>query len=244
VSPRKHRVICVASTKGGVGKSTTATSLSSVLASVYKQSTVLLDCDPQGSSTKMLGADVNLPGTAEFILNSGEVVEQKIDENLCLLAGSPKLSSPDIANLPSDFLRDALEGGGDTYVIDSSNQSFHLMNLSFLAATHVIAVSDRSTEGFNGARNIINHVNTINARKKGKKIQLILLLNLHKAKTERSKLRLEDAKQYADIPIFCLDEEEDLAKAAEVFEPICRWSSNKRKKYFQTYKEIIEEVFV
>jgi chromosome partitioning protein len=67
------RVICIANRKGGVGKTTTAINLAAALG-VAGQSTLLIDCDPQGNATSGIGVKVTEENLTLYDVLLGECV--------------------------------------------------------------------------------------------------------------------------------------------------------------------------
>lgn len=74
------KTICVANTKGGVGKTTSAIFLASVLSSMnYK--VLLKDCDPQGSATNWIENVKELGKSVPFDLNIANMRTLKNTDN-------------------------------------------------------------------------------------------------------------------------------------------------------------------
>lgn len=89
-------VVTVTKRKGGVGGTTIATGLASVLAE--RGPVLLVDLDPQGSASQALGLAITVPGSAEAL--AGQVVEPStVDRapNLAVWVGSPYLDRTECA---------------------------------------------------------------------------------------------------------------------------------------------------
>jgi chromosome partitioning protein len=70
-------IICIASQKGGTGKTTTAVNLSASLA-LFEKNTLLVDCDPAGNATTNLGIDKKSLSFDLYHALAGEIKPQDV----------------------------------------------------------------------------------------------------------------------------------------------------------------------
>lgn len=142
------QVICIANQKGGIGKTTTATALASILDSLGHK-TLLIDADPQGNSTDTYRAlSKDTPTLYDVILDLEDplpimdsIQKTEIGD---IIASDPELKSADI-KLPTDgdeyfILKDAMSSlkGYDYVVIDTAPADNKLLKNCLIAADKVI----------------------------------------------------------------------------------------------------------
>ncbi len=90
------KIIMFGNQKGGVGKTTTALNMATIIAaSQFK--TLLIDFDPQGNSTSGINGDKKRAGTYQWIINDFEKPIQKTYiPNLDLISSNMELAAADV----------------------------------------------------------------------------------------------------------------------------------------------------
>ena len=152
--PTQTRIITVANQKGGVGKTTTAVNLASVLARNGAR-VIVIDLDPQGNASTAVGVDhhAEVPGTYEVILGfaqMAEVIKQSPgNANLWCVPATINLAGAEIELVSMENREYRLKTALDTYLA-SEETPFHYVFIdtppslgvltlnAFVAATEVM----------------------------------------------------------------------------------------------------------
>ena len=143
-------IVAIANQKGGVGKTTTAISLSACLATMDKR-VLVVDLDPQGNATSGLGVEPNELETSVYDVLLGDVslldaTEPTSVKNLFLVPATIDLAGAEI-ELVSVMNRERrldsalAEAGGDyDYVFVDCPPSLGLLTVNALAACDEILI--------------------------------------------------------------------------------------------------------
>lgn len=200
------KIIAVVNQKGGVGKTTTAVNVSTILAKKGKK-VLLIDADPQGNATSGLGIDKNVPKSIyDVIINDVEISEAIIEspiKNLSVCPSNINLAGAEVELVPmmsrEQKLKEKLEKVENDfhYVIIDCPPSLGLLTINaFVAANSLLIPIQCEYYALEGVGQLINTVNIV--RKQLNKSLYIegVVLTMNDARTNLSNQVINEVKTY------------------------------------------------
>lgn len=165
--------VAVAARKGGVGKTTVACGLASVLAHEGRR-VLVVDLDPQSNVGYVLGVDPTAPGVAELLLGE-DPQALEVTANLHVLPGGSRLMDHAIQSLDPQELSDAVSMlDYDAIVFDCPPGVESLERLALVASDIALICTDSHPMAIQGAGRVLTELR----QRQQKKRQCAQILSL------------------------------------------------------------------
>ena len=249
------KVIVVANQKGGIGKTTTACALASMLTQHGKKA-LLIDTDQQGNSTDTYGAEIDGQATLYDVLLDDDPVSLneavQHTEYGDIVAADPLLSRADTV-LSGDVegvyhLDDAIKGlkGYDYVIIDTAPALGELLKNSLVAADEVVIPLTADRYAIKGISQLVQTIAAVKRRQNPKLKVAGLLLIAFSDRTnlgKDTKAKLDDIAGQMDTKVF----DTTIARTVKVSEaqtnriPLMYYApkSTAAQDYEKLYEELI-----
>ena len=196
--PREAKVVCVASLKGGVGKTTTSCNVASALARYHQQRVLLMDLDPQGHVGTSLRKQLQGSGgsLAEVLTaeQPGHVMDVAVDTSVPGLRVTPSDAAlGEAENLLGTkigkelILRDALEitrSYYDIVIIDCPPNLGNLTLNALVASDYLLVPCDLSALAVRGVENLLTQAQQVGGRLNPSLDLLGVVITRHDGRTQ------------------------------------------------------------
>lgn len=200
------KIIAVANQKGGVGKTTTSITLSTILAQKNKK-ILLIDADPQGNATSGVGIEKQTEKSIYDVLVDETTVEETIQQtkikNLKICPSNINLAGAEVELVSmmsrEQRLKEKLEEIKDKfeYIIIDCPPSLGLITLNaFTASNSVLIPIQCEYYALEGLGQLINTINLVK-KHLNKELQIEgALLTMYDARTNLSNQVVKEVKNY------------------------------------------------
>jgi chromosome partitioning protein len=205
------KIISIANQKGGVGKTTTAINVSSLLAAAEKK-TLLIDIDPQANSSSGLGVNNHTPSVYEVLIganSTSEVIIETYMPFMDLLPSNINLVGAEIemVDLPhrESLLRNAIKEGSDKYefIIIDCPPSLGLLTLNALTASNSVLIPVQCEYfALEGLGQLLNTINIVKQHFNKELSIEGVLLTMFDSRLKLSHQVAEEVKKYFGDKVF------------------------------------------
>ncbi len=206
------KVVAIANQKGGVGKTTTAVNLSTILAKKGKK-VLMIDTDPQGNASSGLGIDKNVNFSVyDVIINDVEIentIQQTMVKNLEVCPSNINLAGAEVELVSmmsrEQRLKEKIDNQKDKYdyIIIDCPPSLGLITLNaFTAADSVLIPVQCEYYALEGLGQLLN---TINLVKKHLNKELKIegaLLTMFDIRTNLSNQVVQEVNNYFENKVY------------------------------------------
>jgi chromosome partitioning protein len=223
----KHR-IAVAARKGGVGKTTVACGLASVLAD-KGQRVLVIDLDPQSNAAYVLGTNPTAPGTTE-LLTGNAPSPLEASPGLFVLPGGPDLTGHNIQSLDPEDLADAITTlDYDTLIFDCPPGVEYLERLGLVASDIALVCTDAHPLAVMGAGRVLNELSLRKQKKrKGPNRWALVLSRIDLRRSMDQALDEQLSNAYPSIMRLMVRQDSALAWAGAERLPLMQYEPNSR----------------
>lgn len=247
------KVIAVANQKGGVGKTTTAINVSSLLAAAERK-TLLLDIDPQANSSSGLGVSNQNPSVYEVLIGANNIEEVIINTFMPfmdLLPSNINLVGAEIemVDFPSreTLLKKALINAKDKYdfIIIDCPPSLGLLTLNSLTASDSVLIPVQCEYfALEGLGQLLNTINIVKQHfNKDLAIEGVLL-TMYDSRLRLSQQVAEEVRKYFGDKVFktVIHRNVRISEAPSFGKPIILYDaiSTGSKNYMALASELLE----
>ena len=248
------KIISVANQKGGVGKTTTAITLSSMLAQKNKK-VLLIDADPQGNASSGVGIEKNIEKSVYDLLvedtSVNEIVKESNIKNLKVCPSNINLAGAEVELVSmmsrEQRLKEKIEEVKDEYdyIVIDCPPSLGLITLNaFTASNSVLIPIQCEYYALEGLGQLINTINLVK-KHLNKTLEVEgALLTMYDIRTNLSNQVVNEVKNYFGDRVYktVIPRNVKLSEAPSYGMPITIYDSKSKgaKSYDKFVKEFLK----
>lgn len=248
------KIISVANQKGGVGKTTTSITLSSMLAQKNKK-VLLIDADPQGNATSGLGVEKNIEKSVYDLLvedtEANEIIQESTIKNLKVCPSNINLAGAEVELVSmmsrEQRLKEKLEEVKEEYdyIIIDCPPSLGLITLNaFTASNSVLIPIQCEYYALEGLGQLINTINLVK-KHLNKTLEVEgALLTMYDIRTNLSNQVVNEVKNYFGDKVYktVIPRNVKLSEAPSYGMPITEYDPKSKgaKSYTKFAKEFLK----